>query len=154
MGYQRDREGRPFVLNTANNRQRGQRDSRPVRTVLVSLLGLWVALVTVLRKMIDWTREGVETDILIAELQRRGISLPVGSEFWFDDLEHQSGTLEEIELSTRSYLTPAGKAEANHQIKLDRRRNLEWWVKIVGQVGALLTGLLGALIGLLAIIKK
>jgi hypothetical protein len=104
--------------------------------------------------MIDWIREGIETDILIAELQRRGISLPVGSEFWFDDLEHQSGTLEEIELSTRSYLTPAGKAEANYQIKLDRRRNVEWWVKIIGQVGALLTGLLGALIGLLAIIRK
>ena len=104
--------------------------------------------------MIDWTREAVETDMLIAELQRRGIPLPNGSQFWFDDLEEQSGTAEMIELSTRSYLTPAGKAEANHQIKLDRRRNVEWWVKIIGQVGALLTGLLGALIGLLAIIRK
>lgn len=104
--------------------------------------------------MIDWTKEAVETDVLIAELQRRGIPLPNGSEFWFDDLEEQSGTSEELELSTRSYLTSAGKAEANLQIKLDRRRNVEWWVKIIGQVGALLTGLLGALIGLLAIMRK
>jgi hypothetical protein len=104
--------------------------------------------------MIDWKKEAVETDMLIAELQRRGISLPVGSQFWFDDLEQQSGTLEEIELSTRSYFTPAGKAEAHYQIKIDRRKNVEWWVKIIGQVGALLTGLLGALIGLLAIIRK
>ena len=104
--------------------------------------------------MIDWTKEAVGTDLLIAELQRRGIPLPQGSEFWFNDLEEQSGTLEEIELSTRSYFTPAGKAEANHQIKIDRRRNIEWWVKIIGQVGALLTGLLGALIGVLAILRK
>ena len=104
--------------------------------------------------MIDWTKEAVETDTVIAELQRRGIPLPHGSEFWFNDMEEQSGTLEEIELSTRSYFTPAGKAEANHQIKLDRRRNIEWWVKIIGQIGVLLTGLLGALIGLLAIIRK
>jgi hypothetical protein len=104
--------------------------------------------------MIDWTKEAVETDTLIAELQRRGVRLPVGSEFWFNDMEEQSGTLEEIELSTRSYFTPAGKAEANHQIKLDQRRNVEWWVKIIAQIGALLTGLLGALIGLLAIIRK
>jgi hypothetical protein len=104
--------------------------------------------------MIEWTKEAVETDMLIAELQRRGVSLPVGSEFWFDDLEQQSGTLEEIELSTRSYFRPAGKAEASHQIKIDRRKNVEWWVKIIAQVGALITGLLGALIGLLVILKK
>jgi hypothetical protein len=104
--------------------------------------------------MIDWIKEAVETETLIAELQRRGISPPCGSEFWFDDVEEQSGTLEEIELSTRSYFTPAGKAEANHQIKLDRRRNVEWWIKIIGQIGVLLTGVLGALIGLLTIIKK
>jgi hypothetical protein len=38
--------------------------------------------------MIDWTREAAETDLLIAELQRRGIPLPHGSQFWFDDLKN------------------------------------------------------------------
>jgi len=104
--------------------------------------------------MIDWTKEASETDALIAELQRRGIPLPKGSQFWFDDLEEQSGTLEEIEFSTRSYFTPAGKYEANHQIRVDKRKNAEWWIKIIGQLGALITGLLGALIGVLAFLKK
>jgi hypothetical protein len=62
-------------------------------------------------------------------------------------MEEQSGTLEEIELSTSHISRPVGKAEANHQNKLDRRRNVEWWVKIIGQMGVLLTGLLGTLIG-------
>ena|SRR5258707_8852059 len=104
--------------------------------------------------MIDWKKEADETDTLIAELQRRGIPLPKGKQFWFDDLEEQSGTLEEIELSTRSYFTPAGKYEANRLIRIDKRGNVEWWIKIIGQVGALVTGILGALIGVLAFLKK
>jgi len=57
--------------------------------------------------MIDWTKEAIETETLIGELQRRGIPLPHGSKFWFNDIEEQSVTLEAVELSTRSYLTPA-----------------------------------------------
>jgi hypothetical protein len=104
--------------------------------------------------MIDWIKEAAETDKLIVELQRRGIPLPAGSQFWFDDLAEQSGTLEEIELSTRSYFTPAGKYEANHLVRTDKRTNVEWWIKVIGQVGALVIGLLGALIGVLAFLKK
>ena len=42
------------------------------------------------QKMIDWSKEAVETDTLIAELERRGIRRPHGSEFWFNDMEEQS----------------------------------------------------------------
>lgn len=47
--------------------------------------------------MIDWNKEAKETDKLMSELQRRGIELPKDGSLWFDDLEEQSGTLEEIE---------------------------------------------------------
>ena len=56
--------------------------------------------------MIDWNKEAKETDKLISELQRRGIELPKDGSLWFDDLEEQSGTLEEIEASYRHYLIP------------------------------------------------
>src|SRR5262245_20584651 len=104
--------------------------------------------------MVDWKKEADETDKLITELQRRGIPLPHGSQFWFDDMEEHSGSYEEIELKTRSYFTPAGKYEANHLIRMDKRKNAEWWIKIVGQIVALVTGLVGALIGLLTVVKK
>jgi hypothetical protein len=104
--------------------------------------------------MFDWKKEADETDKLIAALQRRGVPLPKGSHFWLNDMEEQSGTLEEIQLSTRDYFTPEGKYEANHLIRNDKRKNVEWWIKIVGQLGALVTGLLGALIGVLAVLKK
>jgi hypothetical protein len=104
--------------------------------------------------MVDWEKEAAETDKLLLELQRRGIELPNDPSLWFDDLEEQSGTLEEIELLTRSYLTPKGKAVANALIRKDKRQNVEWWIKIIATLATLITGLLGALIGLLAFLKK
>jgi hypothetical protein len=104
--------------------------------------------------MVDWNREAAETDRLLSELQRRGIDAPKGPEFWFDDLEQQSGTFEEIELKYRHYLTPEGKARANALIRKDKRQNAEWWVRMLTTIGALLTGLLGAFIGVLAFLKK
>ena len=104
--------------------------------------------------MIDWTKEAAETDKLIEELQRRGIDPPADPSFWFDDLEEQGGTLEEIEARYRNYLTPQGKARAHALIRKDKRQNVEWWVKIIGSVAAFITGILGALIGLLAFLWK
>jgi hypothetical protein len=69
------------------------------------------------QKMIDWKKEANETDKLTSELQRRGIELPKDPALWFDDLEEQSGTLEEIEVPYRSYLTPKGKAIAHASIR-------------------------------------
>ena len=51
--------------------------------------------------MIDWNKEAKETDKLMSALQRRGIELPKDGSLWFDDLEEQSGTFEEIEASYR-----------------------------------------------------
>lgn len=104
--------------------------------------------------MVDWPREADETDKLLAELQRRGIDPPKDKAFWFDDLEEQSGTLEEVELKYRHYLTPEGKARVNALIHKDRRQNAEWWVRILATLGALITGLLGTLIGVLAFLRK
>jgi hypothetical protein len=39
-------------------------------------------------------------------------------------------------------------------IREDKRRNLEWWIKVIGSIIAFVTGLLGALIGVIAVLKK
>ena len=90
----------------------------------------------------------------MSELQRRGIELPKDGSLWFDDLEEQEGTLEEIEASYRHYLTPKGKTLAHVLIRKDKRQNVEWWVKIIGKVTAFTTGLIGSLIGLLSFLRK
>jgi hypothetical protein len=105
--------------------------------------------------MVEWQKEADETDKLLAELQRRGIDPPIGPLFWFDDLEEQGGgSLEEVQANYRNYLTPQGKARAHVLIRKDKRQNAEWWVKIIGSVAAFLTGIIGALIGLLAFLRK
>ena len=104
--------------------------------------------------MIDWNKEAKETDKLMSALQRRGIELPKDGSLWFDDLEEQSGTLEQIEASYRHYLNPKGKALAHALIRKDKRQNVEWWVKIIGAVTAFTTGLIGSLIGLLAFLRE
>jgi hypothetical protein len=51
--------------------------------------------------MIDWKKEADETDKLTSELQRLGTELTKDPLLWFDDLEEQSGTLEEIEIGEK-----------------------------------------------------
>jgi hypothetical protein len=100
------------------------------------------------RKARDTTR------CLTAELLSRGIEPPRGQGMWWDDMEDHGGTIEEIEAATQFYFTDKGEAAARRLIREDKRKNVEWWVKVVGAIAALVTGMLGALIGVLAFLKK
>jgi hypothetical protein len=103
----------------------------------------------------DLKRKAKEiTDRLTSELLRRGIEPPRGHGMWWDDSEDHGGTIEEIEAATRVYLNHKGEAAARRLIREDKRRNIEWWVKVVGSIAALITGLLGALIGVIALLKR
>ena len=94
------------------------------------------------------------TDRVCGELVRRGIDPPRGHGMWWDDMEDHGGTIEEIEVATNLYLTEKGEAAAKRLIREDKRRNLEWWIKVIGSIIAFVTGLLGALIGVIAVLKK
>jgi hypothetical protein len=103
----------------------------------------------------DLKRKAKEiTDGLTCELLRRGIEPPRGHGMWWDDSEDHGGTIEEIEAATMFYLTDKGQAAARRLIREDRRKNIEWWVKVIGSIAALVTGLLGALIGVIALLKR
>ena len=99
-------------------------------------------------------REAEETSKLTSELLSRGIDLPREGGLWWDDMDDHGGTIDEIEAATNYYLTDKGKATARRLIREDKRRNVEWWIKIIGSIVALTTGLLGTLIGVLAFLKK
>ena len=90
-------------------------------------------------------------DVQSVEMGRRGSDGPL---MWNDDSEEQGGTIEEIQDATSFWLTEKGKVTVKRLIREAERKNLEWWVKIVGSIVAAITGLLGALIGLVAILKK
>lgn len=55
------------------------------------------------------------------------------------------------------YLSPLGMTELRAAIRkerAERRAVMEWWIKTLGAALGILTGLIGALIGLVSILKK
>jgi uncharacterized membrane protein YfcA len=52
------------------------------------------------------------------------------------------------------WLSDTGKAGVAKLFREERRKNAEWWIKTMGSIIGLLTGLLGALIGVIAFLKK
>src|SRR5207248_6770021 len=92
------------------------------------------------------------TDRVCGELVRRGIDPPRGHGMWWDDMEDHVAR-SKIEAATNFYLTEKGEATARRLIREDKRRNVEWWIKKIGSIVAFVTGLLGALIGVIAVLK-
>ncbi|MDT4896503.1 MAG: hypothetical protein QOH25_1580 [Acidobacteriota bacterium] len=101
--------------------------------------------------------EARETTALKREATRLGIDIPRRADWWWEDEDGYEGmTLEAIELTREQnlYLTELGKAGVKKLIRDEKRRNVEWWLRVVGSIIALITGLLGALIGVLAFLTK
>lgn len=89
----------------------------------------------------------VETDELLDKAQSYGIELPRDKKHWWrDDIDYAGEDF-------RSYLTDAGKAGVKKLIRDEWRLAVDWWVKIIVSVLAALTGLVGAIIGMLALLK-
>lgn len=83
-----------------------------------------------------------KTKSLIRKARNLGIDVPVDDPEWF---------LERITHNERIYkiLSSTGETRLRLLIQKHRRENIEWWLKII----AALTGLIGTLIGLVAILK-
>jgi hypothetical protein len=54
----------------------------------------------------------------------------------------------------RHYLTDIGKAGVSKLIREEKRKNIEWRVKIIITILTALTGLIGSTIGVLSVLKK
>ncbi|MEN3325624.1 MAG: hypothetical protein V7638_431 [Acidobacteriota bacterium] len=91
----------------------------------------------------------IDTDRLLLKVRQLGIELPSGKEnWWWDDLDYVGPD------DSRSYLTDIGKSAVSKLIREERRKNVEWWVKIIVTLTTALTGLVGALIGVFSLLKK
>jgi hypothetical protein len=91
----------------------------------------------------------IETDSLLRKVRKLSIELPPKKEsWWWDDLDYVGPD------DWRSYLTDIGKAGVSKLIREERKKNIEWWVKIVVTVITALTGLVGSLIGVLSVLNK
>jgi hypothetical protein len=91
----------------------------------------------------------IDTDRLLRKVRQLGIDLPAKKDsWWWDDMDYVDFD------DSRSYLTDIGKAAVSKLIREERRKNIEWWVKIVVTIIVALTGLVGSLIGVLSVLKK
>lgn len=91
----------------------------------------------------------IDTDRLLMKVRQLGIELPSKKDsWWWDDLDYAGPD------DYRSYLTDIGKAGVSKLIRDERRKNIEWWVKIIVTVITALTGLVGSLIGVLSVLNK
>jgi hypothetical protein len=116
-------------------------------------------------KRSEWLeREERETAELKRQALKYGIDIPRKDGWWWDDSEDiiNSGvSLQELEYAVSEYLSEQGKAGVRKLIREEARKEDEWqrarfewkvkmWVSVISAV----TGLLGVLIGIFAILRK
>src|SRR5258706_4929104 len=86
----------------------------------------------------------VESKLLRMEAYYLGIEYPTKEEkpdWWISD-------------ETESWLSEKGLIRLNNLVKAERRKNIEWWVKIVTPLIGSLISLLGLIIALITILRN
>lgn len=86
----------------------------------------------------------LKTNQLLRKATKLGIDVPAKNTDWFSD------TYSVHVDSHYRVLTELGEAKVRNLIRKQKREDMEWWLKVIGA----LTGLIGVLIGLVAILKK
>lgn len=107
-------------------------------------------------------KERQETDALKRRALELGIEVPHKPDWWWEDIDNFPGGPQEWEYlgDEYTYLTPAGKAGYRKLIREELRaedkwrERLDWKIKLIVSIITAITGLLGALIGIIAILKK
>lgn len=97
-------------------------------------------------------KERAETDTLEREALELGIEIPKNLDWWWDDGEDYSGPAEMMDYAVSYYLTPQGKAGFKRLIREELARIKDRKIRWACQIIAAVTGLAGAVIGILAII--
>jgi hypothetical protein len=91
-----------------------------------------------------------------AELERKalrlGIEIPRTSSWWRDDSDEYEGPIDQMEYAINYYLSPQGKAGVRRLIREEKRKNIEWRVKIILPILGALISLFGLLVALVTVI--
>lgn len=108
-------------------------------------------------------KERRETDSLRRRAMELGIEIPPNPDWWWDDFESFGGPPDmwEVVKDDFIYLTETGKFGVRKLIKQElrkedewRRTRIEWRIKLIVSIITAVTGLAGAAIGIIAILKK
>jgi hypothetical protein len=99
-------------------------------------------------------REARDTAQLEKEALALGVDIPKNKEWWWDDSDQYEGPIDQMEYAVSYYLTEQGKAGVRRLIRDEKRKNIEWWVKIITPLLAALISLLGLVVALVSISRK
>jgi hypothetical protein len=98
-----------------------------------------------------------ESKLLIDEARRRGISIPKEPDWWSTDRgDYEGHGWQEqfvVDMST-CWLSETGRAMVTRLIKDDRKKNIEWWVKMVAPLLAALISLMGLVVALVTVARR
>lgn len=92
----------------------------------------------------DAAINGIKTDSLVKQAEKFYLAVP-------DKSDENKWTRDATDSLV---LTPEAMRELGAAIRRARRESFEWWVKVVGGAIGIVTGLVGALIGLIAVWKR
>lgn len=92
----------------------------------------------------------LETTRLVRNALRLGIQIPEEESWWEED-ESEAG---DGSYKPYDYLTQVGKENVSRLIRDERRKNVEWWVKVITPILSALIALLGLIVALVSVSRK
>jgi hypothetical protein len=98
-----------------------------------------------------------ESNVLIRKARHRGIEIPRNSTWWRDDsdeYDYPGAAREFLESMTTTWLSETGRAMVTRLILDDRKKNIEWWIKIVMPILGALISILGLFVALITITRR
>ncbi len=112
---------------------------------------------TLVRELRRQTRtlETLESSLLREKAHRLGIDVPSHTdkpEWWLDDIE-ENELQGAPEYAITRWLSPVGKAVIRRRIREEKRKDKEWWLKVILSVLTALTGVGGVVIGIISLLK-
>jgi lipopolysaccharide export LptBFGC system permease protein LptF len=96
----------------------------------------------------------LETNRLMHKARKLGIQLSQTPSWWEMDESAEPEQMPDGSYSGKFYLTKIGKVGVSKLIREEKRKNVEWWVKIITPILSAIIALLGLLVGLVSVSKK
>jgi hypothetical protein len=89
--------------------------------------------------------DDLETARLVRKARRLGIEIPQNEKWWREDQAFEGKMISDGVYEGRFYLTEWGKAGVSRLIWEEKKKNVEWWVKVITPILALIVAILALL---------
>ena len=93
--------------------------------------------------------DDLETDRLVRKARCLGIEIPNTSSWWWNDSDYVDSP-DDVSFG----LTEIGKAGVSRLIREEKRKSIEWWVRVIVPVLTALLSLLGLVVALVTVSSK